>query len=417
MGRFQRGLVAVILVVISLAAAHCAPSAGLPPTATSIPAAPAAPNPTPVPSMPTPLVLLEAAQRGLPKGQWLILYTRGNELGLLDVENGTQFPLVELEGNRRFSAVRASPTGDSVAFELIEYFLRPWRRDEFGLWRLDLQSCQVELLWEGNTLMKGDFAWAPDGRKIAVSLLDYAKYEEMFQGVWLIDVPTKERKSLIQPMVKLSTEGFVWAYRLPVWSPQGDRIAMDGGYQGTDGFGYAYVMDVESGSLRLLSERGRTDAWSPDGSKVLLDPNSPAYSPFASWVEWILSADGQELGRFVSAEDWEDVGGIWSPDEKRVYFYSQKAVEEGTMDLSLLWNVLIDQPLRLPLTDVFSRPPCGVGSAFYHIPTPSGTRLVFNQYNEEGATYAESIWAVDIASGTRVKLADGFACDVFVVGD
>lgn len=146
---------------------------------------------------------------------------------------------------------------------------------------------------------------------------------------------------------------------------------MDGGYQGTDGFGYAYVMDAESGSLRLLSERGRVDGWSPDGSKVLVDPNSPAYSPFVSWVEWILSAEGQELGRFVAAEDWDDVGGMWSPDGKRAYFYSQKAVKEGTMDLSLLWNVLIDRPLRLPLTDVFPRP-WGVGSAFYHIPTPSG---------------------------------------------
>jgi len=40
MERFQRGLVAVILVVISLATTHCAPSVSLPPTATSIPAAP-----------------------------------------------------------------------------------------------------------------------------------------------------------------------------------------------------------------------------------------------------------------------------------------------------------------------------------------------------------------------------------------
>jgi len=411
MKRFQRGLVAVILVVISLVIAQCAPSAGLPPTATSMPAATATPTLTPVPSTPPPSVLLGAAQQDLPKGQRVVLYTRGNELGLLDVEKGTQFPLVELEGKGGFSAVRASPTGDSIAFELTEPAPLP-RKQEFSLWRLDLQSRQVELLWDRNTLMKRDFAWAPDGRTIAVCLLDYAKYKEMFQGVWLVDVTTKERKSLIQPMVKLSTEGFVWAYTLPVWSPQGDRIAMDGGYQGTDGFGYAYVMDAESGSLRLLSERGRVDGWSPDGSKVLVDPNSPAYSPFVSWVEWILSAEGQELGRFVSAVDWDDVGGMWSPDGRRAYFYSQKAVKEGTMDPSLLWNVLIDRPLRLPLTDVFPRPPCGVGSAFYHIPTVSGTKLVFNRDNEEGAAYWTSIWAVDIASGTRMNLGDGFAWDV-----
>ena len=147
---------------------------------------------------------------------------------------------------------------------------------------------------------------------------------------------------------------------------------------------------------------------------MLVNPNSPAYSPFVSWVEWILSVDGQELGRFVAAKDWDDVGGMWSPDGKRVYFYSQKAVEEGSMDLSLLWNVLIDRPLRLPLTDVFPRP-WGVGSV-YHIPTPSGAKLVFNQY-EEGAAYPESIWAVDIASGAQVNLGDGFAWDVLVVRD
>ena len=412
MKRFQRGLVAVILVVISLATGHCAPSAGLPPTATSIPAATAVPTLTPAPSTPTPAVLLRAVPQDLPKGQRVILYnTRGKELGLLDVEKGTRFPLVELEGEGGFPAVRASPTGDSIAFELTESAPRP---DQISLWRLGLQSRQVELLWEGNTLTKGDFAWAPDGRTIVVSLLDYyARYKEMFQGVWLLDVTTKERKPLIQPMVKLSTDGFVWVYRWPVWSPQGDRIAINGGYQGHESFGYTYVMDAESGSLHLLSERGRVDGWSPDGSKVLVNPNSPAYSPFVSWVEWILSADGQELGRFVAAEDWDDVGGMWSPDGKRAYFYSQKAVEEGTMDLSLLWNVLIDRPLRLPLTDVFPRP-WGVGSV-YHIPTPSGTKLVFNQYNEESEAY--SIWAVDIASGTRMNLGDGFACDVIVVRD
>ena len=414
MERFQRGLVAVILVVISLATAHCAPSAGLPPTATSIPAATAVPTLTPAPSTPTPSVLLRAVPQDLPKGQRVILYnTRGNELGLLDVEKGTHFPLVELEGNGGLGFVRASPTGDSIAFELTESAPLP-RQQEFSLWRLDLQSHRVELLWEGNTLMKNDFAWAPDGRTIVVSLLDYAKCEEMFQGVWLVDVTTKERKPLIQPMVKLSTDGFVWVYRWPVWSPQGDRIAINGGYDGHESFGYAYVMGAESGSLRLLSERGLVDGWSPDGSQVLVNPNSPAYSPFVSWVEWILSADGQELGRFVAAEDWDDVGGMWSPDGKRAYFYSQKAVQEGTMDLSLLWNVLIDRPLRLSLTDVFPRP-WGVGSALYHIPTPSGAKLVFNQYDEESGAY--SIWAVDIASGTRMNLGDGFAWDVFVVRD
>ena len=414
MERFQRGLGAVILVVIGLVTAHCAPSAGLPPTATSIPAAsPAVPTLMPAPSTPTPSVLLRAVPQDLPKGQWLVLYTRGNELGLLDVENGTRFPLVELERNGGLGFVRASPTGDSVAFELTEPAPLP-RKKEFSLWRLDLQSHKVELLWDRNTLMKNDFAWAPDGQTIVVSLLDYAKYKEMFQGVWLVDVTTKERKSLIQPMVKLSTDGFVWVYRWPAWSPQGDRIAIDGGYEGAESLGYAYVMDVENGSLRLLSERGRADAWSPDGGKVLVDPNSLAYRPFVSWVEWILSAEGQELGRFVAAEDWDDVGGVWSSDGKRAYFYSQKAVQEGTMDPSLLWNVLIDRPLRLPLTDVFPRPPCGVDSAFYHIPTPSGTKLVFNQYHEEGGA---SIWAVDIASGSRMKLGDGFACDVLAVRD
>lgn len=411
MERFQRSLVAVILVAIGLATAHCTPSAGLPPTATSIPAATAVPTLTPAPSTPTPSVLLRAVPQDLPKGQRLILYTRGNELGLLDVEKGTRFPLVELEGKGGLNFVRASPTGDSVAFVLTESAPLP-RRQEFSLWRLDLQSRQVELLGEGNTLTKGDFAWAPDGRTIVVSLLDYARYEEMFQGVWLLDVTTKERKPLIQPMVKLSTDGFVWVYRWPVWSPQGDRIAINGGYQGHESFGYAYVMDADDGSLRLLSERGRVDGWSPDGSKVLVNPNSPAYSPFVSWVEWILSAEGQELGRFVAAEDWDDVGGMWSPDGKQAYFYSQKAVEEGTMDLSLLWNVLIDQPLRLPLTDVFPRP-WGVGSV-YPIPTPSGIKLVFNQYHEEGGS---SVWAVDIASGTRMNLGDGFAWDVLEVGD
>lgn len=242
MKRFQRGLAAVILVVISLVIAQCAPpSAGLPPTATSIPAATAVPTLTPAPSTPTPLVPLRAAQQDLPKGQRVILYTRGKELGLLDVEKGTRFPLVELEGNGGLGFVRASPTGDSVAFELTEPAPLP-RKQEFSLWRLDLQSHRAELLWDRNTLVKNDFAWAPDGRTIVVSLLDYAKYKEMFQGMWLVDVTTKERKPLIQPMVKLSTDGFVWVYRWPVWSPQGDRIAINGGYQGHESFGYTYVM-------------------------------------------------------------------------------------------------------------------------------------------------------------------------------
>ncbi|MBN1423867.1 PD40 domain-containing protein, partial [Candidatus Fermentibacteria bacterium] len=91
-------------------------------------------------------------------------------------------------------------------------------------------------------------AWSPDGRTIA--------YRHGWNRILLLDMETMERRVL--------TYGCA-----PAWSPDGGSIV----YVGAEGMQNIYVIELETGAVRKLTNWGKCcdPSWSPDGSRIAFD--------------------------------------------------------------------------------------------------------------------------------------------------
>jgi len=116
------------------------------------------------------------------------------------------------------------------------------------------------------------------------------------------------------------------------WSPAGDELAYS---RGTAGYQAIEVLNLKTGSTRLLCYTGFDPAWSPDGRYIAfvrhrrtvrlqdLAESERVYEPaMADREVWIMNADGTGKARMVAR------GGFpsWNRDSKRLYCYSP---EEG----------------------------------------------------------------------------------------
>ena len=119
--------------------------------------------------------------------------------------------------------------------------------------------------------------WSPDGSRIA--------YED--DGVWVVRGDGADAKHIVP-------NG-----RVPVWSPDGSRIAYE-----DDG---VWVVRGDGADAKHIVPNGRVPVWSPDGSRI-------AYQDDGVWV---VGADGSGARQLVS-------GGfdpVWSPDGSHVYYW------------------------------------------------------------------------------------------------
>lgn len=118
-------------------------------------------------------------------------------------------------------------------------------------------------------------AWHPDGRYVAAEHTDSVdtdgdgRLDDLFFGIWLVDVETGRTQPLLR------------GFGAPSWSPDGRRLAVDGG-------GHIHTVDVPSLaparadtlSLRQLTTEGSSyyPSWSPDGEWIAYD-NTDCGSP------------------------------------------------------------------------------------------------------------------------------------------
>jgi serine/threonine protein kinase/DNA-binding SARP family transcriptional activator len=152
----------------------------------------------------------------------------------------------------------------------------------------------------------------------------------------------------------------------PDWSPDGERIAFEGGGEGRD----LYVMDADGSDVRPLvvgpGDQGAPD-WSPDGSRIAFavdDLGDPHWRASLA----IVNADGSGERSVVSFDDAYLIFPTWSPDGERLAF-------------GLGYGSSSSAPVKLyvvnadgsNLTEVYrgrGKPP---GPTF----TPDGERIVF----------------------------------------
>ena len=138
--------------------------------------------------------------------------------------------------------------------------------------------------------------WSPDGSRLA-----FVRQDGEFLSVVVRSDGSDERV-----IATLANE----MGRPPVWSPDGERVAFAG-------FRDLYVARADGGGVTNLTNDGRSysrPAWSPDGTALAFASVYPGNSDIYS-----VAVDGGPVVRLTS-HSLNEVDPIWSPDGTRIGF-------------------------------------------------------------------------------------------------
>ena len=122
----------------------------------------------------------------------------------------------------------------------------------------------------------------------------------------------------------------------PSWSPDGKRIAfvsdrdehvIDNNPGGLPNY-EIYVMDADGGNQQNLTNNPNSDSlpsWSPDGERIVFSSNRDGNRDGnrGNYEIYVMDADGNNQQRLTD-NDFYDVGPSWSPDGKRIVFWSKR---------------------------------------------------------------------------------------------
>ena len=170
----------------------------------------------------------------------------------------------------------------------------------------------------------GSPSWSPDGKQILfhrnISQTEVQQYE-----VFLMNAAGgNERQLTHHPALDTVATG--------AWSPDGHSIVFSSNRSGDREI---YVMDIESGALRQLTNDGGTGAsWSPDGKYIAFEKSSALFGRNI----WVMSAEGRNQKPLLPAP--KDMvtrfAPRWAPDSTRILFTESAydAAAEGFKILS-----------------------------------------------------------------------------------
>ncbi|HQX83376.1 MAG TPA: hypothetical protein PKW63_16540, partial [Vicinamibacterales bacterium] len=154
-----------------------------------------------------------------------------------------------------------------------------------------------------------DPAFAPDGRRLAVSWLD---------ELWTITPDGRDEKRVV------TTRGEWVSERDPAWSPDGKSIAFSADVAGAYDL---YVVPAAGGPARKVTSIAgdeRWPSWTRDGRLVF--SHRPAGG---RWQIHAIGADGSGAPVKITPDDVSEWQAQVSPDGRRVVFVSERDLEPG----------------------------------------------------------------------------------------
>jgi dipeptidyl aminopeptidase/acylaminoacyl peptidase len=185
---------------------------------------------------------------------WMIPFDGGEAVQVTDSETGVSAFRWHPAGDR-IAYIAATPDGERE--KKLEdkgygftYYEENLKHRNLYLLEIDINGGAGEpaQLTEGITVW--NFEFSPSGRRIALSAspLNLVDHRYMFRKIYVLDISTKSLAQLINNPGKLGNFA---------WSPDGAKIAFTAALERRDhAASQAYVIDVKSGGLRNLTEPG-----------------------------------------------------------------------------------------------------------------------------------------------------------------
>jgi Tol biopolymer transport system component len=186
-----------------------------------------------------------------------------------------------------------------------------------GLWVMDADG--------GNRRQLGNAwwpRWSPDGTKLC------AHDWERGGTLTIYDVATGTARTL------LKAPGWTLLQWGGTWSPDGQRIAFAGSYEGKHHFA-TIAADGSDESIRIVYTSDPAEQelcgppfWSPDGRQVIFGMQEPRSSPRWFWRSYLYSmaADIRSAPVLLEGEKIGNVNRVvtWSPDCSKIIFSSER---------------------------------------------------------------------------------------------
>lgn len=245
---------------------------------------------------------------------------------------------------------------------------------------------RIRLTDDGNAVAEP--AWSPDGRRIAFTHFTEDAGEYHLQ-LWTVNADGSGQTQL------LASGHFDI---VGSWAPSGQELVFTRFFPNTPpgSFGEygTYVLDLQSGAVRVLVDEPGQDevspAWSPDGRHIAF---ARVPTEGTDRDVFVVNADGSGLTSLTDGVAGHHGQPAWSPDGRRIVFWSSRA---GGGDADL-WIMNADGSEAVQLTD-------GPDDDQEPVWSQDGRWILFVRYHAGGES---DLWAITPDGSELTQVTDG----------